>query len=67
MVTVSDFGTRLARFTRLLTSLQTLNLLGCGRLSGDLSPLADLTSLQSLGLSQRAEKEGERQSGVHRT
>jgi Leucine-rich repeat (LRR) protein len=34
-----------------LTSLQSLDLSGCGHLSGDLSPLAGLSSLHSLNLS----------------
>src|SRR6516162_5971662 len=33
-----------------LTSLHSLNLLGCWQLSGDLRPLASLTSLHSLNL-----------------
>jgi hypothetical protein len=33
-----------------LNSLRSLNLCGCRQLSGDLSPLADLTKLQSLNL-----------------
>jgi internalin A len=35
-----------------LTSLQSLNLSGCYRLSGDISPLAGLTKLQSLNLEE---------------
>jgi internalin A len=42
---------RLPRELKKLTSLQTLNLSECWRLSGDLSPLAGLTSLQALDFS----------------
>jgi hypothetical protein len=35
-----------------LKSLQSLNLYGCHQLSGDLSPLTALTSLQELSLSE---------------
>jgi hypothetical protein len=47
-----ELSLRLSALTRLLpeleqlTSLQSLILDGCEQLSGDLSPLADLTSLQ---------------------
>jgi hypothetical protein len=52
-----ELSLRLSALTRLLpeleqlTSLQSLILDGCEQLSGDLSPLADLTSLQWLDLS----------------
>ena len=42
---------RLPRELERLSSLQTLNLSGCKQLSGDLTPLTGLTSLQSLDLS----------------
>jgi Protein of unknown function (DUF4236) len=43
----SNTSNRLPRKLTGLTSLQFLNLTGCGQLSGDLTPLASLTSLQS--------------------
>ena len=42
-----------------LSSLQTLNLSGCGQLSGDLSPLAGLSSLQTLNLSYCGQLSGD--------
>ena len=42
--------TRLPPELKRLTSLQSLNLSECGQLSSDLSPLAGLTSLRTLGL-----------------
>jgi internalin A len=44
--------TRLPQEVERLTSLQALNLFECEQLSGDLSPLAGLTSLQPLILSR---------------